>query len=368
MQITINKAELVSSVQTALRAVPARPTMPIVGTIKFEALDNNTLVITGTDLDTAIQCTVPAVVNSPGQAAIPAKYLADLAKRLPDGPVEIKVDSQIATIKYGKSKAAINCFPPDQYPSIAKLSAGKAITLKNFGTLLRQVLFAVGTEQERPIFTGVLFELEDGNRINIVATDTHRLVVKTIEAQVPDKFRLLIPGKTCNEVLKIAGNEIIMQYEESIVQFTAGNTTISTRTIAGNFPPYRQVIPVEFTGNVTVNTRELLESTERVSLFNPPENKIPVVKMEPAKGKLSIRSNSGWIDETIEVKSAGEVPESIFFNGSYLSEALEALNSETVVIHFTGPMSAAILKDPQSEDYISLLLPAKPYEKSEEAA
>ena len=69
--------------------------------------------------------------------------------------------------------------------------------------MLRKTLFAVSTEENRPIFTGSLFEIKQ-NKLNIVAVDGFRLALRSIYLNNhTNDFSAVIPGKTLNEIIKI---------------------------------------------------------------------------------------------------------------------------------------------------------------------
>ena len=56
--------------------------------------------------------------------------------------------------------------------------------------MIRKTIFAVSTEENRPIFTGCLFEIKN-NRLNVVAVDGFRLAWKTKALKEAVKILLL---------------------------------------------------------------------------------------------------------------------------------------------------------------------------------
>ena len=69
--------------------------------------------------------------------------------------------------------------------------------------MIRKTIFAVSTEENRPIFTGCLFEIAN-NKLNVVAVDGFRLAWKSkfLQEKV-NNFSAVIPGRTLNEINKI---------------------------------------------------------------------------------------------------------------------------------------------------------------------
>ena len=70
----------------------------------------------------------------------------------------------------------INGLPADEFPTLAEVdfSDGISVTGKDLNALIYHTSFAVSTEESRPIWNGVLWELRDGE-MRMVATNGHRL-------------------------------------------------------------------------------------------------------------------------------------------------------------------------------------------------
>lgn len=365
MRFTTTKSNLVYAIQTVQRAISPRSPMPVLSGILFHAAADQ-LTATATDLDLTIECMVPVTVEEPGALVLPARFIGELARRLPDVPIEFKTSSRAttATINYGQSQSSIHGFSPEQFPDIPRAPEKPLLQIgaELLKDALRQVIFASSTDETRPIFTGVLFEVQNDG-LTLVATDTHRLAWRKVPLTAEEPINVIVPGKTFNELIKIAGggeeNIISVSLAENRIFFAGPGILISSRMIAGSFPPYRQVIPEEFCTVVHAVTRELLEATERASLLI--NEGVPVVHFNLRQEAciLSVHTETGWIREELNMQMEGEAME-ISFNHRYLSDALRAVNSEKVIINLTGPLSAAVIRCPENEHYLSLLLPARP--------
>lgn len=369
MKIISTKDNLAYAVQMVQRVVSLKSPMPILSGILFSAASDN-LTVSATDMEMNIQCIVPVQVLEEGSIVLPSRYITEMVKRLPDVQIELETNafSSATTIRYGNSEFSINGFPSEEFPAFPPLKGQYNFSLpeENFKEMLRQVLFATHTDETRPIFTGVLFELE-GNEMRLVATDTHRLAFRrsNLENGVNDLINPIVPGKTLNEVSRIigvSGRLLDVTLGDNQIMFSTGDTRLVSRLIAGKFPSYRQVIPNEHICRLQVNARDLLESSERAALIAKEGS--PVVSLQVHEGGLvlSVHTTAGWIREQVKATIEGEAME-ISFNARYLGDVLRVVGTEEIIMDLTGPLSPAIVRPLDHDDYLSLLLPARPYKE-----
>ena len=130
--------------------------------------------------------------------------------------------------------------------------------LKN---MIRRTIFAVSTEETRPIFTGCLFEIEN-NKLNVVAVDGFRLALRSIylNKQTND-FSAVIPGKTLNEVNKIISDSfepVKIGVAKNQALFEMDNCKVVTRILDGEFLNYKNVIPDTWETRMRVERNSLL--------------------------------------------------------------------------------------------------------------
>ena len=94
---------------------------------------------------------------------------------------------------------------PNEFPELPKISIENSIEMEQttLKDMIRKTIFAVSTEENRPIFTGCLFEITN-NKLNVVAVDGFRLAWKSkfLQSKAND-FAAVIPGRTLNEINKI---------------------------------------------------------------------------------------------------------------------------------------------------------------------
>lgn len=366
MRFTSDRVKMIDAISVVQKVVSPRSPLPVLSGVLFEAKDGR-LTLTGSDMDLTIQCAVDVDVEEEGSIVLPVRYIASLIRHLPDVPIHFYTlpESTSTIITYGSSQVNIHGFDAEQYPSLPQVEGAVRFSLPQelLREALRQVLFAVSTDDARPVFTGVLLQLRP-EEVRLVATDTFRLAMRRLPVSepFPRSMDLIVPGKALSELARLADNEedqVEIVCGENYIFFLVNNIKISSRLIAGQFPMYEQVIPREFVTKVRLATREVLEATERASLLV--KDNLPVIQFTIQENRciISVQTQAGWIREEVEALVEGE-PLEIWFNARFITEGLRALGSEEAALELTGPLSAAVLRPPGEESYLSLLLPAKP--------
>lgn len=365
MHISVLTENLLHGLLTVYRAVPPRTPLPILTGIFFETREDG-VCITATDLEQGIRTYIPATVEQPGTAVLPAREITELVRRLHNvSTVKLETDARTNTtlITYAQSELTLHGFSPDEYPAMPEVPRETLITLPQplLRKMLKQVLFAVSVEEHRPVFTGVLFEFTPG-KLNLVATDTHRLAWRTtlLEQELKKLINVVVPGKTLNEMVKLLTREestVSIYITENQIFFILDEVQIVTRLLAGKFPNYKMVIPENIYCNVTVRTKELLEAVDRALLLSKPGRQTVFLQLQDNTLTVFFNAETGRIREDLQVEMDGEAMD-IGFNGRYLMDALKTVDEDQIHLQFTGPTTPAVLKPSGQDEYISVLVPA----------
>ncbi|WP_066634182.1 DNA polymerase III subunit beta [Desulfolucanica intricata] len=366
MNFISTKNNLLYAIQTVQRAVSPKNPLPILSGILFKA-SGNSLTLQATDLEMGIECSVPVKVIKEGHIVLPARYIIDIIRKLPDCDIDFNSNDLInsVTIKYLNSQANIHGFSAEEFPIIPNTDTGQTILFENnfLKQILKQVIFATGTDENRPIFNGVLFEFNENN-LTLVATDTHRLATISVQSETLSNeiFSVIVPAKTLSELIKITSNQddqLKITITENQIFFIMNDIKITSRLINGRFPNYKQVIPQSYISVINLNLKEILEAVERASSLNDSNSQL--IKLDCAYNNYIVVSTSneaGQIYEEIPAVVEGE-PIQIFFNSRYLIDALKAVNTENIYLNLSGPVSPCVLRTDET-NYLSLLLPVRP--------
>jgi DNA polymerase-3 subunit beta len=378
MKFVIQKDRLVQSVQDVMKAVSARTTIPILTGIKMAATEEG-VTLTGSDSDISIESFIPTEENGneiveikqTGSVVLQARFFGEIVKKLPKDSVEIEVGGHhMAVIRSGKAEFNLNGQDAEEYPHLPQVEEHNSFRIPTdlLKAMIRQTVFSVSTSETRPILTGVNWKLENSELI-CIATDSHRLALRKakIETETENSYNVVIPGKSLNELSKIladSSDEIEIVITESQVLFKAENLLFFSRLLDGNYPDTARLIPEESKTEIVLTTREFLQAIDRASLLAK-EGRNNVVKFSTlTDGIVEVSSNTPEIGKVIEEVQSREITGEelkISFSAKYMMDALKALEGTDIKISFTGAMRPFIIRTPEDDSILQLILPVRTY-------
>ena len=367
MKIFCSKELLNQAVQTVQKAVATKAQLPILTGIYLSAADNK-LELHATDYEIGIKCIIDAKIDEPGTVVISGRYFQEMVRKLPGDTIEISSSTEDRTIKIMANSAQFNLLslPAEEFPVLKQQTSDNFIIVKDnvLKELIKKTVFACANDEARPIFTGCLLEFS-GRNITMVATNTHRLSLKKDNSeQSTNDLKMIIPAKILNELARIMNSEtpidIKIYWLKNQVAFEFENIYIISRLIEGQFPDYNKVIPPSFATNVIINTKQLLDAVERVSLMAR-DGDYNVIKLSFKNHSITITSNNPDIGKACEIVDAtidgNEVD--IAFNVKYISDILKNIHSEDLKFSLNTPLSPASIKPIDDENYVYIVTPVR---------
>ena len=180
MKIRLDRDVLAEAVQWAARSLPTRPSVPILAGLLVKAAANQ-VVMSSFDYETSAQITVKAEVADDGVALVSGRLLADIARSLPNKPVDITADETKMEIVCGTARFTLQTLPVADYPALPEMpEATGSIPSEDFAKAVGQVVVAAGRDELLPVFTGVRMEIE-GETLSLLATDRYRMALKELD-------------------------------------------------------------------------------------------------------------------------------------------------------------------------------------------
>ena len=362
MIITISKDELAKALGVVIKGVNSHFTLPIYACVYMDAnREDGTLTLQTADMETFIKNTVPALIDEPGQAVIPAKLLNDIVKSLPAEAITIQTspDANMATLTCASSTFTLNTFSPEDFPTFPEVDPISTVTLpaKDVDSMVKSVIYALSADQARIILTGILVEFIS-NTITMVSTDSYRVakIQRAIDGPEIEDFSVVVPGTTFKDVVSSASGEkeITFAYTDNQMIFTFGTTTFVTRRLEGNFPNYRKVFPTDHSTSFTCATDDLINAIKRIRILvnaSPMKNSSIRFSISPDEGVVTISANFVDLGGGIEKVSAaieGEALE-ISFNPGYILDGLSAVATDEVRAEFTAAARPGVFSNTEEE-------------------
>lgn len=365
MKIFCSKDSLLSGVNAVQKAISSKNTLPVLQGILMSAY-SQTLQFAATDLEMGIRCEVPSNVSEEGTMVVPAKLFSEIVRKLPDTSITLEEQDKIIKICYYESEIILNGYDSEEFPLLPDLMDPVTFTISTniFKNMIRQTIFSCSLEENRPVFTGTLLQIE-GKHIRLVATDTHRLAysISEISNSEESRFSGIIPAKTLSEIyrlLKEEDEDLTISFGNNQVVFQFGSIYLLSRLIEGQFPNYKQVIPQTCETKVILNAKKFLESVERASVLTRDKSGTNVIKINVENNALRIDQTSelGKISEQIDVEMDGKEV-TIAFNAKFLIDALKVIDHDQILFELSGPYSPGVMRPLDNSNYIYLVLPIR---------
>ncbi len=362
MKITCSKSELVKGVNTVSKAVPSKTTMPILECILLEATDEE-IKLTANDTELGIETIINGDIKEPGMIALDAKIFSDIVRKLPDNDVTVETDAaDSAVITCEKAEFNISGHSGEEFTYLPEVIKEDSIEISQFmlREMIRQTIFSIADNESNRMMTGELFEIKD-NYLRIVSLDGHRISIRKIELKEPaqDK-KLVVPGKTLNEISKILSGElespVVISYTNNHIVFEFDETKVVSRLIEGEYFKIDQMLSSDYDTKVIVNKRDFSECIDRATLLVKEGDKKPIIiNIQDGSMELSISSQLGSMNEEIVIEKEGK-DLLIGFNPKFLLDALRVIDEEEVTLYLMNAKAPCFIRD-EEESYIYLILP-----------
>lgn len=363
MKIVCNKSDLVKSTNIVMKAVSSKTTMPILESILIEA-ENGYIKFTGNDMEMAIETIVKGEIEQEGTILVDAKMFYEFVRKMPSDEIIVKSDDNIITLTSGKSEIKLSLKDKDEFPAIKKIEKNNKITISQFTLreMIRQTIISISSNESSRLMTGELFEIND-NEFKITSLDGFRISIRKVylnESYSPVK--VVIPGKTLNEIIKIINGDINdmvnIYFDDKHVLFEFDDTIVLSRLIEGEYYKIDQMLSGDYETKVTINKSQLFGSIDRASLLIRDSEKKPIIfNINEENVKVEINTSLGSMDENIDISKEG-TDIMIAFNPKFLMDALRVIDDEEINMYFINSKAPFFIKDDEGS-YIYLIVPVK---------
>ncbi len=370
MRVTLERSNLLKSLNHVQRVVERRNTIPILSNVLLKA-DGDVLTLKATDLDLEVTETTPAAVEQSGATTVPAHMLYDIVRKLPDGAevmMAVTGDNGLSLIS-GRSQFRLHMFPVSDFPDLTagEFSHTFRMACTDFKNLIDRTQFAISTEETRYYLNGIYFHTTDDNgttMLRAVATDGHRLAQAQTEA--PDGSQgmpgIIVPRKAVGEVQKLLEDpdaSVTIELSDTKIRFTVGQIIMTSKLIDGTFPDYNRVIPAANDKELVLDRATFAAAVDRVSTISSDRGR--AVKLSLTEGQLVLSVNnpdSGSAEEEIAV-GYGSDPLDIGFNSRYLLDITNQLSADETTFMLADPGSPTLIREQGQAGALYVLMPMR---------
>lgn len=364
MKLSCLRQTLVDAVLNVQKAVSSKSCLTALEGVLLKT-NQNLLALCGYDLELGITTEIPATIETPGQIVINAKLLSDIIRKAPDETITISVDENlIVTISSPPAVFSLVGISPSDYPAMPKLSDAETMSIDclSLKGMIRQTLFATSENDVKPINTGTLFDISE-NVLKLVSVDGYRLALRK-EPLISDKnLKFVVPGKTLNEILKLIPDvddkKIDLSIGKKHIIFYINNYCVISRLLEGDFLDYKAAIPNSHSTEIIINTKNFIESIDRVSLVVTDRLRSPIRCLFMDNfAKISCITTIGKANDELPTNMHGDALE-IGFNNKYLIDALKNTECDEVKIQLNGALSPMKIVPLDGDSFVFLVLPVR---------
>jgi DNA polymerase-3 subunit beta len=359
MQFVVSKQNLQRELGFVQGVVEKKNTIPVLSNILIESVGENTIRLTGTDLEATIRCEMEADISTSGSICVQARKLFEIARLLPDAPVTFKKEANDwVTVTCDKTKFKMVGIAKDAFPEVPSTkSAPTMISASVIKTFIDRTIFAITQEESRYTLSGAKL-IMDAEGAKMVTTDGHRLAY--IERKGTSKngggeaIDTLIPRKTLAELTKIASGhegDINIWMDANHIFFEVGKRLLISRMLYGQFPNYDMVMPKTNDKKVEFDSVLLNQSIRRVALMADERSHSIRFHLEPNQLLISSQNaEEGEASESVQTDYSGEETD-IGFNAQYLQDFLNVIGEGKVAFEFKDGNSQAQLTPAEGGEY-----------------
>lgn len=362
MKLVCSKSNLLNGVQIVSRAVSNKTTMSILECIMVDA-SKGRITLTANDMDLGIETIIEGEIVEKGVIALDAKIFLEIVRKLPDSDITIETDSSFKTvITCEKAKFTIIGKSGEDFSYLPVVEKEDNIVISQFTLkeVLRQTIFSISDNDNNKMMSGELFEIQ-GNELKVVSLDGHRISIRKIGLKENyEHKKVIVPGKTLNEVSKIlpggADNLVTISFTEKHIVFEFDDTTVVSRLLEGEYFKIDQMLSSDYETKVRINKKELINCIDRATLLVKEGDKKPII-INILDGVMELKINSilGSMNEDIDIEKQGK-DLMIGFNPKFLLDALRVIDDEEVDLYMVNPKAPCFIKNSE-ESYIYLILP-----------
>lgn len=370
MRVTLERSNLLKSLNHVQRVVERRNTIPILANVLLRA-SGNELTLKATDLDIEVTEKTPASVEQDGSTTVPAHMLYDIVRKLPEGAevmLSVGDDTGMSPVS-GRSQFRLQMLPESDFPDLttSEFSHTFRMACADFKQLIDRTQFAISTEETRYYLNGIYLhtvEVEGKSMLRAVATDGHRLAQAQTEA--PDGAdgipSVIVPRKAVSEVQKLLEAPdafVTVELSESKIRFTVEQVVLTSKLIDGTFPDYNRVIPMGNDKELVLDRATFASAVDRVSTIASDRGR--AVKLSITDGQLVLSVNnpdSGSAEEEIAVQYGADALD-IGFNSRYLLDITNQLSADETTFMLNDPGSPTLIRESGEAGALYVLMPMR---------
>lgn len=360
MRFECNRTDFLDALINCSRAAAQKSALAVIEGILMRASGNG-LHICCYNLDMGIAKNIPAHIHRTGSAVMPMK-LIEMIRRLPGERVIIDCSEKLVVhIESDLTEFDIIAMPADDFPELPIVESEFSVQIEEskLRSIISQTSHAIYTNADKPIYTGALFEVDDGS-LKVTTLDGCRVAIRNETVNSVGSSKFIVPGKSLTDVSRLLSDSEetaeINVGKHNIVFLINGYSVVS-RLLTGKFTDCSMLFNLSGSRTVKVKTADVLAAVERMALVISESYKSPVrCTFSENKIKFSCETPVGRADSVISSVS-DDVSMTMGINNRFMVDAFKAVDTDEIRIMIVDRMRPMIILPPEGEHYKFLIMP-----------
>jgi len=371
-----NLSELQSAVNIVQKAAMNNSPMTALGCVNM-SLNKDTLTLMCNNLEICIMSSISVLnlENVNFEFLLNCKLFGDIVRKLNGDYVFFKLSENRDKLQLKAENALFNISSVNQeeFPRAARIVPETEFEIgqNHLKELIKKTSFCAGNLDNKPILTGCFLERINNvetNEISMVALDGSRLAKKVIKVDEKNpELSVVIPSKSLNELLKIlrdTDDKLKILVSKSGIEFLVDNIVFISRIFNSQYVDYRKItFNCDFKYSIIVNTNDLLNAVERVSilLFSETSKKPIILDITNDKIVMSCNTSFGSSSDEVVLESIKDlnIDLNIAFNHKFLIEALKNVTEDKCILKFSNNISPMLIEPIESSDFVFAISPVR---------
>ena len=206
----------------------------------------------------------------------------------------------------------------------------------------------------------------DGHRLAVLRLAHATAASPEATSAEGEPFAVTVPARSLRELERLLSGRrsdepLSLFCDRGQVVFLWADQVLTSRSLDGAYPNYRQLIPDSFNRRLGLDRRALVAALERVAVLADQHNNVVKLSSNPATGQVLIQADAqdvGSGSEAVAAEMEGEAIE-IAFNVRYLLDGLKAMASDQVWLQCNAATTPAILTPGDDAQFTYLVMPVQ---------
>jgi DNA polymerase III subunit beta len=373
MKLMVSAKPFTAELKSVLPAVANRPGLPMLSGVHLEASEGE-VAIEATDLELTARRVVrgDVTVDGAGSVVVPAKALVKAIAAMGEPEIVLESDSGDGRagldVRAGTRTVTLQGWPTDDWPAVPRVAAIDPIAsvqAQAAAYAFERAVLCASDDESRPVLTCVaLFFEEDPPALEVVSTDSYRLGIARLPLEAGFRVSdgpLLVPARGIRLLAKqLKGSEGAVQVRAmeasggepsraSRIAFSLPDAEWTVRTVEGEFPNWKQVVPNPEGGSFEFDPEEFasalraatsVRSTKGAPVRLTLDRTCSLALKDPDLGEM----REALTEATFSPNGAGAME--VAFNPDYVADAIRFCGAERGRMWVRDGLKAVLFEGP----------------------